>query len=105
MRLSIVEQPARKEARSATNPKQSLRYIIISKTIITLTEIPPLNSSGGHMFRRPHIGRPSGASIGRTPTQHKQNEVGGQAKRSIEKLPESNRCHGSPSRSVILSHA
>jgi hypothetical protein len=31
------------------------------------------------------IGRPSGASIGRTPTQHKQNEVGGQAKRSSEK--------------------
>ena len=43
------------------------------------------------MFRRPHIGRPSGASIGRTPTQHKQNEVGGQAKRSIEKrFPETN---------------
>ena len=48
-----------------------------------------MNSSGGHMFTRPHIGRPSGASIGRTLTQHKQNEVGGQAKRSIEeKLPE-----------------
>jgi hypothetical protein len=40
MRFSTVEQPANKEARSATNPKQSLRYIIISKTIITLTEIP-----------------------------------------------------------------
>jgi hypothetical protein len=89
MRLSTVEQPATKEARIATNPKQSLRCIIISKTIITVTEISPLNSSGGHMFKRPHIGRPSGASIGRTLTQHKQNEVGGQAKRSIEKkLPE-----------------
>jgi hypothetical protein len=57
MRLSGVEQPARKEARSATNAKQSLRCI--DNNIL--------------------------ASIGETLTRHKQNEVGKQAKRSIEK--------------------
>jgi len=57
MRLPGVEQPARKEARSATNPRQSLRYI--DSNIL--------------------------ANIGGTLTRHKQNEVGGQAKPSIEK--------------------
>jgi len=79
MRLSGVEQPARKEARSATNPKQSLRYILIAPTFVTLME-----------------------SIGQRLSSHKQNEVGGQAKRSIEKklLETTNE----PRQSVCESH-
>jgi len=56
MRLSTVEQPARKEAISAANPKQSLRYInnniISSDAPISAASLPPaaLNRSRVHSW-------------------------------------------------------